>query len=84
MPERASTIFAAGLLLPVSAAAIHDGAILVRDGRIAAVGTLDELGQANADAELRFFPHRTIVPGAVNAHAHLGFRRGDAPEGGSF
>jgi 5-methylthioadenosine/S-adenosylhomocysteine deaminase len=33
---------------------------------------------------LRFFPHGTIVPGAVNAHAHLGFRRGNAPEGGSF
>ena len=84
MPERGTTILAAGLLLPVSAPAMHDGAVLVRDGRIAAVGTLDELGQATPDAELRFFPHRTIVPGAVNAHAHLGFRRGDEPEGGSF
>jgi len=25
-----------------------------------------------------------MIPGAVNTHAHLGFRRGDAPEGGSF
>ena len=77
-------IFAAGLILPVSAPAIRDGAILVRDGRIAAVGTLAELGKENTDADLRYFPHYTIIPGAVNAHAHLGFRRGDAPEGGSF
>ena len=40
MPEVQSqaTIFAAGLLLPVSAPAIQDGALLVRDGRIAEIG----------------------------------------------
>src|ERR687894_3171157 len=84
MPERKPTIFAAGLLLPVSGPAIRDGALLVRDGRIAAVGTLEDIGRESADAELRFFPRYTIVPGAVNAHAHLGFRRHDAPEGGTF
>ncbi len=77
-------IFAAGLLVPVSAPAIRDGAILVRDGRIAAVGTLDDVGRENPDADVRFFPRDTIIPGAVNAHAHLGFRRHDAPEGGTF
>jgi len=84
MPEDGTAIFAAGLVLPVSAPAIQDGAILVRDGRIGAVGTLAELGRENQDAELRLFPHYTIVPGAVNTHAHLGFRHGDAPEGGPF
>src|ERR687896_460948 len=84
MPEGGPTIFAAGFALPVSAPAIREGALLVRDGRIAAVGTLEELGQANPDAELRYFPHYTVGPGAVNAHAHLGFRRNDPPEGGSF
>ncbi len=82
MPE--VMIFAAGLLLPVSAPAIRNGAILVQDGRIAAVGTLDEVGKENPDANVRYFPHDTIIPGAVNAHAHLGFRRHDAPEGGAF
>src|SRR5919205_3641829 len=84
MFERKPAIFAAGLLLPVCAPAIGDGAILVRDGRIAAVGALDEVGRESPDAELRYFPRYTIVPGAVNAHAHLGFRRSDAPEGGTF
>jgi cytosine/adenosine deaminase-related metal-dependent hydrolase len=82
MPE--AMIFAAGLLLPVSAPAIRNGAILVQDGRIASVGTFDEVGKENADASVRYYPHDTIIPGAVNAHAHLGFRRHDAPEGGAF
>jgi aminodeoxyfutalosine deaminase len=84
MPEPGPIIFAAGLVLPISAPAIREGAILVRDGRIEAVGRLEDLGQQAADAELRYYPHYTIVPGAINTHAHLGFRRGDAPEGGSF
>src|SRR5918992_1031184 len=84
MPEEKDTIFAAGLLLPVSAPAIRDGAVLVRDGRIADVGTLDDVVRRNPDSDARYFPRYTIIPGAVNAHAHLGFRRGDAPEGGTF
>src|ERR687893_752224 len=84
MPEEKDTIFAAGLLLPVSAPVIRDGAVLVRGGRIADVGTLDDVVRRNPDSDARYFPRYTIVPGAVNAHAHLGFRRGDAPEGGTF
>src|ERR687897_946916 len=84
MPENGHTIFAAGLLLPISAPPIREGAVLVRDGLIEAVGTLDEIGRGSPGAELRYFPHYTVVPGAVNAHAHLGFRRDDPPEGGSF
>src|SRR3712207_8231697 len=84
MPENGPKIFAAGLLLPVCAPPIREGAVLVRGGRIEALGTLDEIAQGNPNAELRYFPRYAIVPGAVNAHAHLGFRRGDAPEGGSF
>jgi aminodeoxyfutalosine deaminase len=81
---RPAEVFAAGLVLPVSAPPIKYGALLVRDGRIAAVGLLSEVRPDNPDVEVRFFPRYTMIPGAVNAHAHLGFRRGDAPEGGSF
>jgi cytosine/adenosine deaminase-related metal-dependent hydrolase len=84
MPEPGPVILAAGTLMPVSSPPIRDGAVLVRDGRIVAVGTLAEVGREAPDAEARFFPNYTIVPGAVNAHAHLGFRRKDAPEGGTF
>ncbi len=81
-PETA--IFAAGLVLPVSAPPIRDGALLVENGRIASIGPLSEIGHDNPNVEVRYFPRYAIVPGAVNAHAHLGFRRGDEPEGGSF
>jgi cytosine/adenosine deaminase-related metal-dependent hydrolase len=84
MPEAETMIFAAGLLVPVSAPAVRDGAVLVRGGRIAAVGTLDDVGREKPDANVRYFPRDTIVAGAVNAHAHLGFRSYDAPEGGTF
>ncbi|MGB3635193.1 MAG: amidohydrolase family protein [Rubrobacteraceae bacterium] len=81
MSER---IFAADRVLPISAPSISDGAMLVRDGHIAAVGKLDEIRSDNPDVEVRRFSGNTIIPGAVNAHAHLGFRREDAPEGGTF
>jgi cytosine/adenosine deaminase-related metal-dependent hydrolase len=84
MPEPSSLIFAAGTLMPVASPPIPDGAVLVREGRIAAVGTLSEVGREAPDADVRFYPNYAIVPGAVNAHAHLGFRRKDAPEGGTF
>jgi aminodeoxyfutalosine deaminase len=86
MPESraGSVIFAAGILMPVSSSPLQDGAVLVNEGRIEAVGDLADIGRENPDVEVRFFPNYTIVPGAVNAHAHLGFRRKDAPEGGTF
>jgi aminodeoxyfutalosine deaminase len=80
----AVAIFAADLVLPVSAPPIHDGAVLVEDGRIAAVGQLAEVRRGRPDAEVRRFPRCAITPGAINAHAHLGFRREDKPPGGPF
>src|ERR671913_2209236 len=86
MPESHAgpVIFAAGTLMPISSPPLQDGALLVREGRIEAVGDLADIGRENPDAEVRFFPNYTIIPGAVNAHAHLGFRRKDAPGGATF
>src|SRR3712207_8792054 len=82
MPENG--IFAAGTVLPVSAPPIPEGAVLVEGGKVAAVGSLAEVRRENPDAPVRSFPGSTIIPGAVNAHAHLGFRTKDAPPGGTF
>ncbi len=84
MPEGQPVIFAAGTLMPVSSLPSRDGAVLVEDGRIRSVGPLAEVARENPGAEIRFFPNYALVPGAVNAHAHLGFRRKDRPEGGTF
>ena len=86
MPEvrPGPVILAAGTLMPVSSPSIRDGAVLVEDGRIKSIGPVSEVGRENPEAEIRFFPNYAMIPGAVNAHAHLGFRRKDRPEGGTF
>ncbi|HEX2729022.1 MAG TPA: amidohydrolase family protein [Rubrobacteraceae bacterium] len=83
MPDK-PLIFAADGVFPVSAPAVQNGAVLTRSGRIAAVGRLEDLRREDPDAQVREFAGCAIVPGAVNTHAHLGFRRKDAPEGGTF
>jgi 5-methylthioadenosine/S-adenosylhomocysteine deaminase len=59
------TVYAADWVLPVDGSPIRDGAVAVEGGRIPAVGPAAELG---ADER---FPGCAIVPGFVNAHAHL-------------
>jgi cytosine/adenosine deaminase-related metal-dependent hydrolase len=59
------TILAADWVLPVEGEPIACGAVAVEDGRIAAVGPADELGDGTR------FERAAIVPGFVNAHAHL-------------
>ncbi|ABG04918.1 amidohydrolase [Rubrobacter xylanophilus DSM 9941] len=77
-------ILASRVLFPVTAPLLREGGVLVRDGRILAVGRLEELRREHPGLPVRHFGERAIVPGAVNVHAHLGFRRKDRPEGGSF
>ncbi|RJQ76050.1 amidohydrolase [Pseudonocardiaceae bacterium YIM PH 21723] len=63
-------IHTADTVLPIAAEPIADGAVLVHDGRIAAVGTAAELTAAHPGTPVR--PWRGILtPGLVNAHAHL-------------
>jgi 5-methylthioadenosine/S-adenosylhomocysteine deaminase len=60
------TIFEADWICPVSSPPIADGAIAVDNGRIVQVGrNLETLGE-----RVRF-PGSVIIPGFVNAHAHL-------------
>lgn len=73
------TIFTADSLFPVSSRMVRNGAVLVEDGRISTVGNFSEVREANPDAEVREFSGCAIVPGAVNAHAHLSFRREGGP-----
>ncbi len=82
MPQE--TILAADLVLPVAAGPIADGAVLVRDGLIASVGPLADVRRGAPDAEVRRFAGCSLVPGAVNAHGHLGFRRQDKPASAPF
>lgn len=49
---------------------IKNGAILVRDGVIEAVGTLADMPQQTADHVLSL-PHHVVMPGMVNTHHHM-------------
>ena len=57
--------YSADWVLPVEGDPIEDGAVVVEDGRIAAVGAATEVGEG------RRFEGAAIVPGFVNAHTHL-------------
>jgi cytosine/adenosine deaminase-related metal-dependent hydrolase len=58
-------VVSADWVLPVEGEPIEGGAVAIEDGRIAAVGTIDELGAGDHFAEA------AIIPGIVNAHSHL-------------
>ena len=52
------------------AAAVENGVLVVRDGRIEAVGASDSV-TVPADAEQIDVSGRTIMPGMINAHGHV-------------
>jgi 5-methylthioadenosine/S-adenosylhomocysteine deaminase len=58
-------VLSADWVLPVEGPPIEAGAVVVEDGRIAAVGTANDLGEGTR------YDDAVIVPGFVNAHSHL-------------
>ncbi|HEY5516921.1 MAG TPA: amidohydrolase family protein [Coriobacteriia bacterium] len=64
-------LLTAKYVIPVSAHHIDDGAVLVRDDRIVAVGTRAELVAAHPSEEVRDFGLAVLMPGFVDLHTHL-------------
>jgi imidazolonepropionase len=54
-------------------AIIHDGGMLVRDGRIDIVGPSSEIENKAGDAEMIDARGKVVLPGFVDAHTHLVF-----------
>ena len=52
---------------------IEDGAVLMEDGLIAAVGTTEELLPHAVDAEVIDCSGKAVLPGFVDSHTHLIF-----------
>ena len=65
-----SILYAASWMLSPHAPPVAGGALLVRNGLIVAVGTLDELKRSHS-APVVDYPGCAIIPGFVNAHTHL-------------
>jgi 5-methylthioadenosine/S-adenosylhomocysteine deaminase len=58
-------------VLPAAGAEwLESAAVLVRDGRVAAVGDAGELGRTHPAAERAGGPGHLVIPGLVNAHQH--------------
>ncbi len=60
--------------------AIADGAMLVRDGRVAAVGSRSDIEGQSKGAEVVDAGERLVTPGFVDAHTHLIFAGNRANE----
>ncbi len=58
-------VLSADWVLPIEGQPIQAGAVVIEDGRIAAVGTAEDLGEGT------HYDDAVIVPGFVNAHSHL-------------
>ena len=65
-------ILRARAILPVSRPPIENGAIVISDNRIRAVGPWPDL-QPHATGEIRDLGEVILLPGLVNAHCHLDY-----------
>src|SRR5574342_101424 len=68
----ATTLYARGRVLPCDAVVPPAEAVVVRDGRVAAVGTSDDMARlAGAGAERVDLHGATVMPGLIDTHPHL-------------
>ena len=80
--DNPSTLITAAWVAPITSATIGDGAVLITGDRIAAVGPAARLRRDHPDATIHDAGDVVLLPGLVNAHAHLelsGCTAGDAP-----
>jgi imidazolonepropionase-like amidohydrolase len=69
-----NTVVTASQVLPTPDSPLRDGAVLVTDDRITAVGPRDEvLRQAGPSATRYDYPGATVLAGLFNTHVHLVF-----------
>ena len=60
-----------GTVLTITKGVVEGGAVLIEGGRIAAVGTVDEV-RARPDATIIDARGRWVMPGIVDNHSHMG------------
>lgn len=70
-PTSSRTAYFARWVLPISAAPIHDGVVVVDGERIAWVGPAERLPLEFATASRVDCGNAALLPGLVNAHTHL-------------
>jgi len=72
LPARERVLVGGAWVLTMGPAGdIRDGAVLIEDGAIAAVGAYDELRRTHPDATVVGDGTGVVIPGLVNTHTHL-------------
>jgi aminodeoxyfutalosine deaminase len=66
-----TTIYSARWVVPVSTAAIENGAVAVEGNRIAGVGRHDEIVERFPEFAVQLLGEAVILPGLINTHTHL-------------
>ncbi len=66
-------LLTAKYVMPITAPFIEDGAVLVHDDKIVAVGGAQELKEQYPDEEVRDFGLAALCPGFVDLHTHMRF-----------
>ena len=64
-------LLCAEYVLPITSDPIDQGAVLVRNGKIADIGTAANLRLRYPDEETRDFGQAALLPGLVDVHTHL-------------
>lgn len=71
--EKADSVFFNGRIVTLDSNDTIASAIAVRDGRIIAVGTEDEVRRVSGDAtQIIDLRGKTMLPGLIDSHCHLG------------
>ncbi len=73
-------------VVPVAGQPVEDGAVVIRDGRVAAVGRFDEVRAVWPEGAVTDLGEQVLLPGLINAHCHLDYTdlRGKIPPPDSF
>jgi 5-methylthioadenosine/S-adenosylhomocysteine deaminase len=74
------TLVRGGIVIPCEGnrTVLDPGSVLMEDGRIVAVGTVEQLDSAAADAVVVDASGHVVLPGLHNCHLHSGLLRGTA------
>lgn len=69
--QDAPIAFTGATIIPIAGEPIEDGTLIVRNGKIVAVGAADAI-TIPADAKTINATNKTIMPGLVDTHSHVG------------
>lgn len=69
--QERSLLFTGARIIPITSPEIDDGALLIRQGKVVAVGPRQKIS-APADAEIIDVRGKVILPGLVDTHSHIG------------